>query len=437
MIGVIGPHDSVQLVSHVAGVHELGDQLVTRAYDHVDEAVAIARELGTLCDVILFTGRLPFQLAERAGGIAAEMSFVPYSGAELFRAIARAAIDHRGELPLASVDTIEPQIVADCFGELGLPVPPHIPLDGERDWAATVDDFIAFHEGALRETPDALAFTCLSEVHAALTAKGYRAARIEHSRIGIHEALRQATMAERLNRSRASQLAVGIVKIVDYPARAGTYERHATRLRVEQTLLSLAHKRGGRVTKADGDSFVVATNRGGVDAALVRSASGHASLLEPQIEGVRILSGFGVGDTYAEAETNAGQALRIAEGSGLATVVFADGEVRTAGAGADPLTLRETGALTKLSDELGIGPLSVQRLLGALRRVDTSSFSPQQLAEAYGVQPRSIRRILGRLVAAGYGTEVGIKAHAGAGRPQTLYSVEMQRLTNASIDEAR
>lgn len=433
---MIGPQDSVHLVSLVAASHDLDDQLVLRAYEHVEEAVAIARELGAICDVLLFTGRLPFQLAERAGGVAAEMTFVPYSGAELFRAIARAAIENRGELSLASIDTIEAQIVEDCFGEVGLGVPQRIPLDADRDWAATVDDFIAFHEAALQAEPGALAFTCLSEVHAALTAKGYRVARIEHSRIGIHEALRAAAMAERLSRSRASQLAVGIVKIVDYPARAGTYERHATRLRVEQSLLSLAHKRGGRVTKADGDSFVVATNRGGVDAALIRSASGHASLLEPQIEGVRILAGFGIGDTYAEAETNAGQALRIAEGSGLATVVFADGEVRTAGAETDALNLRETGALTKLSDELGIGPLSVQRLLGALRRVDTSSFSPQQLAEAYGVQPRSIRRILGRLVAAGYGSEVGIKAHAGAGRPQTLYSVEMQRLTNASVDDA-
>lgn len=436
MIGIVGPRDSVEQLSLVAATHGLDDQIVSRSYEHVDEAVAIARELGPVCDVILFTGRLPFQLSERAGGVAAEMSFVPYSGAELFRAIARAAIDAEGQLSIASVDTIEPQTVAVCFDEVGLPVPAHIPLDGERDWSATVDDFIAFHEAALTATPGALALTCLSEVHTALAARGYRVARIEHSRIGIYEALRAAAMTERLTRSLASQLAVGIVKIVDYPARAGTYERHATRLRVEQALLSLAHKRGGRVTSADGGSFIVATNRGGVDAALTRSAAGHASLLEPQIGGVHILAGYGVGDTYAEAETNAGQALRLAQGSGLATVVFADGEVRTAGAGSDALGLRETGALSRLSDELGIGPLSVQRLLGALRRVDTSSFSPQQLAEAYGVQPRSIRRILARLVAAGYGSEVGIKAHAGAGRPQTLYSVDMQSLTSASIDDA-
>lgn len=433
MIGVIGPKDSVAQVLHVAAAHDLGSQLISRVYEHAEEAIRLCRELTPLCHVILFTGRLPFQLVEKSDPGGLETSFVPYSGAELFKAVARTAIDSQ-DLSIASVDTIDPTTVFACFHELGLAAPASIALDDERDWDATVNDFVEFHEAALRANPRSLALTCLSEVHSALVSMGHRAVRVEHSSTGIHEALRAAVLKERLVQGLARQLAVGIVKIIDDAARESTYERHAKRLRVEQSLLALTHRRGGRLTNADGDTFIVTTDRGGVEDALVRSAAGHTSLLEPQIEGVLLLIGFGVGDSFAEAEANARQALRLAEGSRSATVIYPGGDVRTAGQGSDAFKQHETQALTRLSAQLDIGQLSVQRLLGALRRVDTTSFSPQQLAEAYGVQPRSIRRILGRIVDAGYGSEVGTRSHVGAGRPQTLYRVDMQQLTSASLD---
>ncbi len=60
MIGVIGPRDSIDLARAVASEEGLGENVVTRAYDLVEEAPALARELDEICQVLLFTGRVPF-----------------------------------------------------------------------------------------------------------------------------------------------------------------------------------------------------------------------------------------------------------------------------------------------------------------------------------------------------------------------------------------
>jgi hypothetical protein len=434
MIGLIGPADSVDLAMSVAAAGGYSDEVIARVYEHVEEAAGIAADLDLVCNVLLFTGRLPYLYAKAMQDLTSELQYIPYSGADLFRCIAQVLQERAGALPLVSIDVIDPAILNICFTELGLPLPAHvgIPDDGELSSERVKQDLIEFHQGTVARHEADLVLTCLSEVHAELQSQGLDVRRIEHSRISVSDALLNARMSSKLHRSRSSQLAVALYQIdAQALARADVYDREAARLRVHQGLLELARKYGGRLSVQDGGSFSLATNRGVIESAASRHAAGHASLLDRPDFGMELEVGFGIGDTFATAETNAKEALHLSSLKPGVHIVFPDGRVLSPGDKVtSSLQLHESGAILDLAGALGIGPLSVRRLLDALVQVNRDAFTPQQLGDAYGVQVRSARRIVSALVRAGYAHEAGVWAHAGAGRPQTLYRVDMKLLAD-------
>src|SRR5436190_932393 len=136
MIGVIGPADSTAMALSVGADEGLADQVVGRAYRSVDDAVELAVELDRVCQVLLFTGRVPFALARPRDELSATLRYVPHSAADLYRTLVHLLRENRGELPRISLDTIQPAIVREAYEDLGLEPPGHIlPLevDGDAD----------------------------------------------------------------------------------------------------------------------------------------------------------------------------------------------------------------------------------------------------------------------------------------------------------------
>jgi predicted ArsR family transcriptional regulator len=119
---------------------------------------------------------------------------------------------------------------------------------------------------------------------------------------------------------------------------------------------------------------------------------------------------------------------------GALHVGFPDGEVLRADPGRPTSTyrLRETRQTTeRVSRELGIGPLALTRLTRALRQVDPSAVTASDLAMAYGIEARSARRLITALTRAGIATRSGRQGGPRAGRPQTVYRIDMDRLAGA------
>ena len=95
--------------------------------------------------------------------------------------------------------------------------------------------------------------------------------------------------------------------------------------------------------------------------------------------------------------------------------------------------LRETREPNlRVAEQLGLGPLAFARLTRALRQVDVSSLTATDLARAYGIEPRSARRLMTSLLRAGIATRMGVQGGPGAGRPQTVYRVDVAKLIPAA-----
>ena len=279
MIGIIGPTDSTSLAMRVAQDEGIGHEVVVRAYGTVDEAAGLALELAELCQVILFTGRVPYAQATLARSMAAVLQYVPHSGADLYRALLHLQRQHKGELPRISLDTIEPSVVAEAYEDLGLSAPQHVlPLDtGDAGRIRPVADITAFHLARYRDGDVDVCVTCLGSVYGELIAAGVPALRIAHTRTVLRDSLRQAHLAARLAITEALQPGAVIVRFAEQDAgrAAGpaSYEGQRRRLEIRMAVVGLAESLTGRIAELDAETLIVYANRTTIEAALSRLAA--------------------------------------------------------------------------------------------------------------------------------------------------------------------
>ncbi|MGD7706652.1 hypothetical protein [Microlunatus sp. Y2014] len=428
MIGLIGPRDSVRAIQDVATRTDFAGELVPRPYEDAAQTSALARELSHFCQVILCTGRAPYALIADDPDVSSEVQYISHSGADLYHSIAQALIEDGGTVPKVSVDTMEATDTIFAFTELGLPEPELVELSAD---GSGLDALAAQHRALLADGTVQAVMTCVSQVYADLAADDVRVWRISHTRPTLAEALSRAHLADQLVRSRSLELGVVLFEIDEAELRKlSSFERENTRLTVHQHLLKLAHKHSGRLNNLDERSFLMTVTRGVIEEAIQRAKDNQRSLLTEFGGEVRIHIGAGTGTSYSFAEANARQALEFTKQQSTPHVVFPGGQVVAATAQDDPgFQLQNTsGPVLDLASRLGIGPLSARRLMNALGRLGHEPITAQQLAHAYGVQARSARRLLASLCEAGLAAEVGLRAHPGAGRPQTVYEVDLSQI---------
>lgn len=438
MIGIVGPADSVSSVIEVAREAGRGDEVFGRAYERPEEATQIARSIDRICDVILFTGQVPFEIAASEVKSTAEVQVISHSGADLYRVIAQILIERQGQMPKVSVDSLDERIIRNAFRDVNLPVPQHVlpvlDADGSLQFPG-VEDTAEFHISRVRQGVVEACLTCLASTHILLQKAGVPAWRIEHTRVTIGQALERAWLAAELRQSLSSQLAVVLVEMKPTTARnIDPYKRASERLRVQHQLLEQSKKVSGHLSELETGVFMITTSRGAIETAVTRFEYGHASLLSLLEVGGDLTTGAGVGPTFALAQNNARRALQVAASGKGPTIVYPDGTVFSVAdrRGGVSLRIQETSqSVLQLAEQIGVGPLSLRRLVDAVGLLDHSAVTAQHLAEAYGVQNRSARRLLTALRDAGHADDVGIRSSPGAGRPQTVYNVHVDDLRTA------
>ena len=308
----------------------LADAVLVRTYVTWDTVPQLAMELDPACTILLFTGRVPYTVASNRGGLQAALDFIPHDGADLFRALIRVLRDHAGRLPPTSLDTIDRSAVDETYLDLDLQPPSALlALDdavrAPGEWRAS--DVTAFHEERYRSGEVELCLTCMGPVHDELGRRGVPALRVDHTRAALREALRRASLTDRLARTEASQIAVALVDVREdgRPGpRPDPYEAQRDELRLQARVLDLAERLQGTLSRASDGSYLIHTTRGAVTAELsardARADDGSGSE-----DGLSV--GYGVGATVARAEEHARQASAIGRQTGGQHIVLDDGTV--------------------------------------------------------------------------------------------------------------
>jgi len=429
MIGVIGPADSVALVRSVAQDLKLEPFLIPRVYENMREAIGLARDIEALCSVILYTGRMPFLMAALSTGLGIRSEYIPHEGTDLYRAIASMLLlpGQRGRLPRASFDSMEASQVLEAFRELGIDPPQHIiPL--QRDEAEEVLDALPIaekHRDLFKSGAVDLCVTCIGEVYQHLSKLGVPTLRIVHSRIVIRESLIRAKLSMELSRAEAAQVAVCVLQIRDQ-------RKHKGRKLSQRLLASVGKKYAvildGRITKQGADKLVILATRGAVERSFHSDIINRASTMKTEMRH-HLKLGFGFGATPSLAEENARRAMDEYDEVPRDVVISLGDKQATSIEFARPIDVREQRAQNlRTARRLNISPTLVKRLRMALRELDPSNFTANELASTYGVMPRSARRVISALRERGLVKESGLEKRDTAGRPQIAYSIALDRL---------
>lgn len=443
MIGILGPRDSVALVEQVAMELGRSADICSLAYQHVDEAVDLARSLEPLCEVLLFTGVVPFERAKRSGLWRCELDVIQHSQADLYRQIGLVLKDTGGTFPRVSVDSLDVDSIHRVFADMGLPIPEVVIPAVDAEGAFVFEDVegtVRAHLAAIEQGLVQAVLTCLDGAHRLLIATGVTTWRVDHARVTIVDALQRAWLASEVKKTRGSSIAIVLQKFeLSGPKARG--KTAAIRAAVDRAVTSHARRMGSRVAMDDG-RYMLTTTHAAVQEMLGRYRSGQKSLVDLATKppaGVTTTLGIGFGGTYATALDSAEKAFQISGSSGEPAVVDEGGTVESLISGAhSTVSLQDTSdAVLKLAEQTGLGPLSLRRMVSALGRTDYTAVTAQQLAEFYGVMPRSARRMLGLLVAAGYAREAGVRGAAGAGRPHVVYEVDLPKLARIMLPDNR
>jgi len=438
VIGVVGPRDSIALIKSVAKNLPGFEAIVFLEYQKPAEAIHLARELDKSCNVILFSGRLPHALAlNDPGAWSATLIFVPHTTADLYRTISYILMENGGEFISFSLDVLSRNLVDEVSQEINMPEVKFL-YDFDSLPAIetpTNEEITGFHTDAYRAGAVTLCVTCLGFVYEELTSLNIPAKRVEHSRGSIRGGLERAQFLSDLRDSQSTGLAVAVIQLPATEQKPmDRYDLEIQELRRLEVALKIARKLRGQVASVTSTTVTVTASRGVVETVFERIRSGQRSALEIDELPLGTPVGFGVDLTLESAERNAHVALEISRQQNTVAAVLSDGSIWTGVPDQDLRTRDSNAASKKLSDLLGMGPLALSRLLSAFRRLDTSSLTARQLGDAYGIEARSARRLLNSLAVVGFANEKGKETSGGAGRPQTVFQVDVPAIIAAGTE---
>jgi hypothetical protein len=406
-IGVVGPHD---LVGDVAAVcaEQSGVRVVPFPYDHETSAPGLVAEHAPEVDAWLFTGVVPYTLAQ--GALTRPAAFVDYSGSTLLQALVWLLREGR-DVTRISVDTLDTEQVRATLAEAGVPTAELRTLPYRA--GTTAADFAAFHRRHAARVGGAVAVTCLASVHDELAGE-LPVLRLAPSPQSVRVALRQLLLAAAGQIQEDAQLALGLVEID--PAGLDDLAREAALL-------------GGAVaSSADGAALIV-TTRGPLHGA----THGFTALpllhrLGDRHDVVRI--GFGLGHSGAEAERLARRALTRARSHGDVAAVVSSRNDLDIVLEAVPASFSADGGRAEQSrsvvaSRVGLSVGTLDRLRDLATASGDRPLTTRDVADGLGVQLRTARRLLQRLELAGCAERSGSLDSGAIGRPLTLYRVTL------------
>ncbi len=423
-IGVIGPKDSLDRIAHAKESMEEEFDLVLGVYDVKEETVELTKKIQNEVEVLLYSGIIPYRIASRAGVITKPALFIPRIGLSLARILWD--LKNRG-LPYRrlSVDSVDLQDVLEIAEELGFQFERIEIID--YDAQDSYEDLANKHIAYINSRQTQVAITGLSRTHQMLRDNDICSYKVLPTLYVIRENLLKALYIGDVQRQRAAQLSVIILKLKNEGA--ADYQFLKLRNRFENGLITLANQVFGTFHPLGHDEFLLFATRGVIEAEHFES-----TLLRTLSKITQSFSaGLGYGNTVHRAEMNARLALNRAIGHQGVCLYRMESDGRLHGPIRDSqLTLsyqlQETNPMIKrVAADLGLSTAYVGKIQALIDATNNRRFSAEEFATVLEISPRSARRILKNFEDKGYAEIVAHESPNKTGRPRKIYEIDLSR----------
>lgn len=401
-VAVIGPHDLTGRTCEVAKEFA-AVEAIPYSYDHEAETESLVLDSRQAAAALLFTGVVPYRIAEAARLLDRPATYISYTGASLYRALLRLALDGIA-IDRFSIDTLSRRQVREALEDAGLSA------EGvqvyEYESKATTAEIVEFHRQAAHRRGTTIALSCLRSAYEILDAE-MPAVRLSPALQSIRVALETLTLESLREQTQHAQVALGIIELDRDDA---LVHRHSASL-------------GGSVVALGAASYLLITTRGLLEEA-TGAFVGLPMLAELGAAHRRAHVGFGIGRSAADAEVHARTALRRARSLGdlAAAVAFNPDTILDL---SSSRVEAERPSLPLLARRIGMRPETLARLRELLQLHGGSTITAAEVAAFFDVEQRAGRRILAKLRRAGVAELVGTRQNCGSGRPPQLYRIDL------------
>jgi hypothetical protein len=393
-----------------------GVEFTWAIYEREDEISALVAGLlrGTKLDGLLL-GLVPYNRARDLLPPDLPVAVTRSAALDLALAWAKALRQGWPATPV-SIDTFDQETVDEVASALALDPAgiATLPFDPGQ----TIDDVVAFHRVHLERTGSPYVISVRTSVAAALagqTAVLHALATPGTIRADLHELALRAQH----RKADAQRFAAGLFALEGAGA--------------DRALVGLQHLLVNAPEFAD--AWIDPRGRQELlvfaPAALFEAATGQWVTLPVLAEarthlGVRVVAGFGIGDTARQSVTLAERAAtRAGQDAQPGAYLFTDSgmTIGPMGASGVPLTYtyREHGGLETLAGRVGLSPATLSRLAAVERTLAGKPLSPSDLARTLGITDPSGRRLIRKLDEARLIVREGSTQVNRKGRPTRLY----------------
>ncbi len=433
-IAVVGPADSVQLISDVAQEYRDKMDIMAFTYQVAAEVPGILADHNGGPDGWLFSGKVPYSHAVAAKLIRQPMLFIPHAGSSLYRVLLEIANQAKLDVNRISFDMISAKDIAETLSDLGLSID-HIltyDCDGIVSSAAMTD----YHYQLWKSGRTKIAVTSLYSTYYDLKAKGMPVFRIRPLRDNIRTTLDMAYRTVEAITFQSGQISIQEIIIDEYANvvrdASSTYEVKRIEAKLYPLLIRYTEMVQGSIDMHGPGHYTIYSTRGAVEEVTKGFTIIPIQEELTQLLSVSVSGGIGFGQTAHAAEKNAYKALGFARhtGKGRWMVVLDSGTVIGPLSSATCLkySLRSDAASSRgLAKQLQISVTTINRLLASLDKLDMVTLGADELAIPLAITPRSARRLLGILVDHGL-AEVSHEEALYKGRPRKIYKLLVDKI---------
>lgn len=427
-IGVIGPtwiNDRIERSIKRFPIFEP----IFKTSNNIYDAPLFTEDLRDKCDVLLYSGYIPYSISKQNIPIELPAHYIPVKGSSLYRAFYKLQ-KKITNIKTISIDTLSKTDLEHLNDELNESIK-SIHYDSKLSLAKT-KQIVSFHESYYLSNKTDCALTGLKVVSDELTQKGIPNEWIVPTDEDIIVTLERALLSTEQRKKIESQIVFGIVNIenIDQVKRKITSEQKIQRLflNVQQTILDYVETLEGYLTVLNGNEYMFVTTRGTFE----RVTQGYKYF--PLIDDIKnefqltISVGIGFGTSAIEAGTHARMALMQANdfGGEKCFIVKEDrsviGPIENQAPITYPLKITDQKLLEK-SGETTFSPYYLRKALSIMNRTETKTFTAQELAASLGITTRSAHRILLSWLDANIVEIIGIEKLQSKGRPRQVYKL--------------
>ncbi len=413
---VIGPESFVNRVIEEGGNYP-DLSLISRSYKSLEDVETIVENVNQEeIDVILFTGPIPFMIAQGKVDLVRSLSlYIEYAGSSLYRVLFKLflqdkAVDINNHYKI-SIDFLNEAEVYEAIEELDMERGHFEVFTIKKDY--TTDEIVSFHEKLWKSGQIQGVVTCLFSVRDRLKELGIPSYCIMPTRAAIKSALNKAMQIGEHKSFQNNQIAACLVY-------GESPDELSNKIKsISDTLQTSAQKISENI-------YLLYTTKGFIFAL----TEGYKKLPDMMMTKTRsrIIIGIGMGTTAKEAQQRAHSAYlkSKSEDNKSLYIVGDDNFVRRVSnqeyIGTYQYNSRSYDeSIRKIAEETGLSVSTLSKIIYISKTIGRNVMTSADLSEQLNITLRSARRIVKALLDHRYIEVVGEEQPLLRGRPRKIY----------------